>query len=97
MAFRAEITIRTRIIAIWWKSSFRLWGPTALPPASATSVCRTGVPTRIYEIAPVSAPGALSQTAKLAEVVQTEASSGIDFDAEVCPTAAPKTDGNDLA
>ena len=57
MAFRAEITIRTRIIAIWWKSSFRLWGPTALPPASATSVCRTGVPTRIYEIAPVSATG----------------------------------------
>jgi hypothetical protein len=35
---------------------------------------------------PVSAIGARSRIAELASVVQTEASSGVDFDAEVCPT-----------
>ena len=38
----------------------------------------------------MSAPGARSQTPKVASVVKTEASSGIDFDAEVWPTSAPR-------
>ena len=40
----------------------------------------------------MSAPGARSQTPKVASVVKTEASSGIDFDAEVGPTDAVGSD-----
>jgi len=39
---------------------------------------------------PMAVTGAGSQTPKPAEVVQTEASSGVDSDAEVCPTERRK-------
>jgi hypothetical protein len=48
------------------------------------------------QVAPVTA-GADSQTLKVASVVQTEATSGVDFAASVCPTAAPKATEKRLA
>ena len=61
-------------------------------PAQLASVLWPIASTNV--LAPASAAGACCEVEELASVFQTEASSLVDFDAEVCPTAAASSASN---